>query len=148
MAGEIDSVRDDGGGGVGHGSGVGENGDRVGDAKRETATAPSAGGDTTNGLSGGERRSTEERRTVRTLNDSDDEVLAGFEVEGDVAAIVDVSFVERGSIGHRLEDFFRDRSGYGSHGRDEALCGVRCDGFSHAASNHAGQPGFEIGLAT
>src|SRR5579862_9601815 len=140
MAGEIDSVRDDGGGGVGHGSGVGENGDRVGDAKRETATAPSAGGDTTNRLSGGKSRRAKERRTIRAFDHPNDEVLAGFEVNGDVAAIVDVSFAERGSIGHGLEDFFRDRAGDGRHGRNEGFSGVGYDGAGHAAGNHAGGP--------
>src|SRR5260370_24501584 len=50
VTGQVNRVRDDGCGGIGIGGAFGQNGDGGADAERETAAAPSAGGEAANSV--------------------------------------------------------------------------------------------------
>src|SRR4029450_13240463 len=66
------------------------------------------------------------------------EALAGREMKGDVAAIVDVRFGEAAAFTHRGEEMIGDGAGDGGHRRDEAGA-VGPAGSEHAASDGAMQ---------
>ena len=139
MAWQIDGIGDDGGSGIGIGGTCRQHGHRIGDAEREAAAAPAAGGDAAQLVGGGERGLGEERGPVGTIDQSDAVARARRQMEGDVAAIVDEGAVEFRRRRHGREDFLGDGARHRRHRRDEAGTGVgeRCP--PHAAGDVAGR---------
>src|SRR5580704_2776678 len=64
MSWKIHSVANYCGGGIGRRGGIGENGDGVGDTKREAAAAPAAGGNPADGICTGNFERPKEGRTI------------------------------------------------------------------------------------
>ncbi len=58
---------------------------------------------------------------VRPVHQSDGEPFGTGQMQGDVAAIVDVGAIEPRRIKHGSENFFRDAAGDRGHRRDEML---------------------------
>ncbi len=58
--------------------------------------------------------------------------LAAFQVQRDVAAIVDVGAVKVRRAGHRRQNFFCHRAGDGRHGCNEPAFGIGCHGRRHS----------------
>ena len=133
VSGQIDGVGDDRRGGVRIRRGASENGDRVGDAQREAAAGRAGSGDAANAVRPrqGERRKQAGRSGRLT---TPIRRFAWREVDGDVAAVVDVSAGKsatacRPDLGEDLVgDAPRDRR----HRRDEAARRMRADRLPHS----------------
>src|SRR6516225_12120192 len=87
VAREINGVGNDCSGGVRFRGGFRESGDRVGDAQREAAAAPTAGRYAPNRHGRGNFEGSEERWAVRTLDHADGIVLAVGQVQRDIATL-------------------------------------------------------------
>ncbi|MCY1359690.1 hypothetical protein D9M69_462760 [compost metagenome] len=124
--GHIDGVGDHGGGGIGLRRGGGQHRHAVGDAQRETAPAPAAGGDTAHGLVGvqlelavgGQHAAVAPVEAREVGEQAHARRVAGREVQRDVAAVVDPRALDAGPVVEG-DEFLRHAAGHGRHGREE-----------------------------
>ena len=138
---EIDGVGDDGGRRVGRRRARGEHGDRIGDAEREAAPAPARGGDAAHGGSAVDDEATIRRQAgeavCRVIDEADVELRPRCEMQGDVAAVVDVGAVDAGVV-EAADQALGNAAGNGRHRRDEAAAlGMAATGGDHASRDRA-----------
>ena len=146
---DVDRVGDDGRGGVGARCARRQHRHRVGDAEREAAPAPARGGDAAHRRSGVDREAAVERQAgeaVRRVGEEADlERRARREMEGDVAAVVDVGATDP-RLGEGADQLLGDAAGHRRHRRDEAAAaGMRPAGRDHAPRDRAGGRGRRAG---
>ena len=139
MAGQIDGIGDDGGCRIGLRRRSCQHGNGVGDAERETAAMAPAGRDAPRRIVGIDDHRPHQAMPVRPVHQADGELLAVGQMQRDVAAIIDISTIERRRAQHGAENLFGDGAGHRRHRRDEMIGGKRRDRRMHAARDHAFQ---------
>ena len=137
MAGQIDGIGDDGGGGIGLRSRFRQHRDGIGDAERKTAAVPAAGRNAPRGIVGVDHDRAQKAMAIGPIHQADGELFALTQMQRDIAAIVDVSALEPRRRQHGAKDFFRDGARHRRHRRDEAVGGKRRDRRMHPARDDA-----------
>ncbi len=79
----------------------------------------------------------EERGAVRALDHADCKTFSGGEMQGDVAAVVNVGAGEPGCRRHSVQDFFRHGAGNRGHWSDESSFAVGRNRGLHASRDDA-----------
>lgn len=110
---------------------------RVGNAEREGAAAPARGGEPAHGHPVGERHPRVERRRILFLDHRCCKALARRQVEGDIAAVIDVGALEAAAGRERRQDLVGDGARHRRHGGDEDRT-VGPDRRGHAPRHRAG----------
>ena len=137
MARQVDGIGHHRGGGIGGRGVFGQSRHSIGNAKREAAPAPAAGGQAAHTETGRQRELPEEPGLVRPTGQADGKCLAGFEMQGDITAIVDIGAGEVRRAGHGRENLVGHRPRHRSHRRDEDRLGKGGDGDLHAPRHGA-----------
>ena len=128
---DIDRIGDQRGGGIGSGGVAGEHGNGICNAEGQAASAAPAGGDAAHRLLGGQFDLGVERRAVDAGDDTDLEAAARGQMDGDVAAVVDIGALQPAPSGHRRQHMVGHRPRHRGHRRHE-LGQMRQHGRQHA----------------
>ncbi len=135
VAGQIDGIGNQRGGGIGSGGGGGQHGHGIGDAKRLAAPAQPAGGDPA-GVVGAERDGAE-GGAVR-CHQAKPMALCARQMHRDIAAVVDACPGQRRGADHRRKDGVGHGTRHRGHRRDEHRA-MRCGRRVHPARDDAGR---------
>jgi hypothetical protein len=115
MAGQIDGIGDDRGGGIGHGGGGRKHADRVGNPERERAAPPSRSGNAARRVL---RMKNAAVGKTRARGNGRRQAFAGAKVHGNVTTVVHIGF-GNAAAKQRRQDFICHRPGHRRHRRDE-----------------------------
>ncbi len=114
-----------------------QHGHRIGNPERKAAAVPPAGRNAAHGIIGIHPDCPHHAVAIRPVHQADRKMLALAEMQGDVAAIVDIGPIERRCIQHCAENLLRHTAGNCRHRRNETISGIRRDRSVHATRHDA-----------